>query len=246
MCLVVAIAAGDAAIIATDRRHGAPHRVTGEILTDDLGGKLRPVPGGWIAATGHALIGFPGLAAVAGIGLADASAAANLLAQTHARYTPRLGRTEFSREQAGNTRWLAIRGAPGEGVGAHLFTAQGEQEGGGAGSYYVTCPPGLSQEEGEQISTDFIDSLRDDFSVPNIIRRVAALFAHVATLSPYVGTDIEVGALRMEAGGGAHYMLRGNDVWGRVDPAQWSAPVEDYLCALAADLAGLHMAEGSN
>ena len=198
MCLTLALAHGPRlGILATDTRM---HRrtVDGEILASDPGGKLRHIPGGFVAATGDATVGFEGLDRLDGLDARDRDAVQETVVDAY-RDTAGDVRRAYADGQPEETYWFVLARNP-DRPRVYRVRATGEIHEDPETNLLLGWP---FEDDGDvaRHQEAFLEALREPGSLDDFLQRVARLFRHVAADDDRVSGTLDL-ALVMSEGRG--------------------------------------------
>ncbi len=208
MSLVVALAYGDAGLIASDTR-ACGLTATGELIEvrEDFR-KIRRVPGGWAAGTGHIPVVEPGLELLSSMSPWDSETAAALLGAIAMEATG----GAYSQQGPFRSLFLVVR-ETGEGMTRYQIEPGGSVESQRTlrtptrveYSIRHTLPPragtlagAIPDTEGQALYAPLLDAVKREGQIsPELLREVAAFFVRVreSGLTDRVGPTIQFGML---------------------------------------------------
>lgn len=243
MCVIIAAAIGNVPVLATDTRHT---RVLdeGALSHEDSGGKILPVPGGWVAVTGNAHLGAVGLGVLKLMGLDDVEATSASLQNVAGQVASALIQQGVREDDLDKTKWVAVKWGTPPTVLAFDWT--GALEASGPDTYILTLPPGGFEDKAvcDELMTEFRQALQPHPGP--IVRAIAYTFNRAAGISPYVSRDIEVGAIATGTDDRpVHIFRRINPTWalasnaqvingfGRTSPTTWVLPETPFSALVA-------------
>jgi hypothetical protein len=200
------------ALCATDTRHnfymddGTAHRV-------DSGAKLRPVDGGWVAATGEGIVSELGMQEISRVGLYDADAAEFALRSVGARVSPGIRTLMPGAIDCSAASFPCIRIADGAPV-LQRFASDGPADPARPEGYTMSLPPEIADADAIRAhQSGFCRDVARAGRLADVVRAVATAFERSAEEAVSMSGAVEIGWLAPAAGGFVHLYLSA--------PARW-------------------------
>lgn len=196
MCMTAAIVFGDVALVAADTRHSLVFKDSSREVSDD-GGKLYPVPGGWLAYTGRSPLAMHAAERVRMVGLGNYALVRRELARMYNEHEAGIVDAFPRFRPDKDTLVFASRTA--DGFSAHALKANGSEVGaGGADKFFLTFPPELQEPAVRELQGSFVGDVQADPTVPGIARAIGRLMCTVAAQVDSMSSEVEIGRLRLD------------------------------------------------